>query len=99
MVTVSLNHLNKVTAWQGVFPDGARVCRAGLPVFSHPVKRVFRVRDIAGEDQVLLDDPVADRERAPEPDVSGSTSRGCGCWPVARSSSKPQSMESSSIGI
>lgn len=40
------------------------------------------MRDIAGEDQVLLDDPVAGRERAPEPDVSGSTSRGCGCWPV-----------------
>lgn len=40
------------------------------------------MRDIAGEDQVLQDDPVAGRERAPEPNVSGSTSRRCGCWPV-----------------
>lgn len=51
-----------------------RGARARLPV--------FRVRDIAGEDQVLLDDPVAGRERVPEVDVSGSTSRGCGCWPA-----------------
>lgn len=66
---------------QGVYPDEAQVCRAGLPASSYPTKRVFLVRDIAGEDRVLPGDQVSDRERAPVPDVSGSEGRGYGCWP------------------
>ena len=49
---------------QGVYPDEAQVCRAGLPASSHPAKRVFLVRDIAGEDRVPPGDQVSDRERA-----------------------------------
>lgn len=67
---------------QGVYPDEVQVCRAGLPASSHPAKRVFLVRDIAGEDRVPPGDQVSDRERAPVPDVSGSEGRGYGCWPA-----------------
>ena len=67
---------------QGVYPDEAQVCSAGLPASSHPAKRVFLVRVIAGEDRVPPGDQVSDRERAPVPDVSGSEGRGYGCWPA-----------------
>lgn len=40
------------------------------------------MKNIAGEAQVPPDAPVAGRERAPEPDVSGSTGRRYGCRPA-----------------
>ena len=74
----------------------------GAPVFSYPVKRAFRVKDIAGEDRVLPDDPAVGRSRVPVSDLSELTGRVYGCRPALsvrqeHHRSRMQGMESSAI--
>ena len=74
----------------------------GAPVFSYPVKRAFRGKDIAGEDRVLPDDPAVGRGRVPVPDISELTGRVYGCRPALsvrqdHHRSRMQGMESSAI--
>lgn len=40
------------------------------------------MRDIVGEERVLLDDPAVGPERVPMPGIYGETDHGYGCWPA-----------------